>query len=242
MAYYAGNYTGETPTTLRKEESNAAPHPTSITDTHTPFFRENNMLFRSPFHEKSSAPRPETNMSLRRDTILVAFDREFGPGKHLPGANPETGEPAVSDPCRRKGTNDHGLTGDTMTKPARAAAEIEKVRESIIESAVGLIAAGGFAGMTMRRLAVKMEMSATNLYNYFRSKDEIYITILIRGFRDLYDRLHRARDRARDPVEQAKAVVSEYLSFGIDNFNYYDIMFSPSLPKYNDYMGTPYEA
>ncbi|TAL39259.1 MAG: TetR/AcrR family transcriptional regulator, partial [Spirochaetes bacterium] len=26
------------------------------------------------------------------------------------------------------------------------------------------------------------------------------------------------------------------------NFNYYDIMFSPSLPKYNDYMGTPYEA
>jgi AcrR family transcriptional regulator len=128
-----------------------------------------------------------------------------------------------------------------MTKPARNAAQIDRVREDIIASAVELITAGGFAGMTMRKLAASMNMSATNLYNYFRNKDEIYITILIRGFKDLYERMRAARDRDPDPVAGVRALVTEYLSFGIENFNYYDIMFSAGLPKYNDYVGTPFE-
>ena len=128
-----------------------------------------------------------------------------------------------------------------MTRPARHAAEIDRVREDIIARAVELITAGGFAGMTMRRLAAMMDMSATNLYNYFKSKDEIYITILIRGFKDLYGRLSAARGRGTDPVSGARELITEYLSFGMENYNYYDIMFSPSLPKYNDYVGTPYE-
>lgn len=128
-----------------------------------------------------------------------------------------------------------------MTKTARDSKTIEKIKESIISRAVDIINTEGFTRMTMRKIALKNNMSATNLYNYFSSKDEIYIDILIRGFRHLYEKLKSACDETDDPLERGKKYITSYLSFGIENYNYYEIMFSPALPKYNDYVGTPLE-
>lgn len=129
-----------------------------------------------------------------------------------------------------------------MTKPPRDAAEIEKIREAIIEAAVTVMHGSGFQGLTMRKIAFAMGMSATNLYNYFSSKDEIYINILIRGFRLLHEELGRAREADVPPLEKALRFIKSYLNFGMHNHHYYEIMFSPDLPKYDDYKGTPLEA
>lgn len=128
-----------------------------------------------------------------------------------------------------------------MTKTPRDIKEVEKIRESILDRAVDIINSDGFKGLTMRKLALRMEMSATNLYNYFSNKDEIYINILIRGFRMMYENLKTVYDTHSDPIERGKKIIQSYLSFGIQNYNYYEIMFSPGLPKYSDYVGTPLE-
>ncbi len=128
-----------------------------------------------------------------------------------------------------------------MTKTARDTTTIEKIKESIIARAVEIINAEGFARMTMRKIASKNGMSATNLYNYFSNKDEIYINILIRGFRLLHERLRSVFDEHDDPLVRGRKFIMAYLTFGIQNYNYYEIMFSPALPKYNDYVGTPLE-
>ncbi|MBP7735882.1 MAG: TetR/AcrR family transcriptional regulator [Spirochaetes bacterium] len=129
-----------------------------------------------------------------------------------------------------------------MTKTARDSKTIDKIKETILNHAIDIINNEGFQRMTMRKIASKNNMSATNLYNYFSNKDEIYINILIRGFRLLYDNLKSAYDSQNDPVERGKSFVKAYLTFGIQNYNYYEIMFSPALPKYNDYIGTPLES
>lgn len=128
-----------------------------------------------------------------------------------------------------------------MTKTPRDIRVVEKIRESILDKAVEIINADGFKGLTMRKLAVRMEMSATNLYNYFSNKDEIYINILIRGFKMLYENLKTVYDGQANPLERGKKIIHTYLSFGIQNYNYYEIMFSSGLPKYKDYVGTPLE-
>ncbi|HNW30474.1 MAG TPA: TetR/AcrR family transcriptional regulator [Spirochaetota bacterium] len=128
-----------------------------------------------------------------------------------------------------------------MTKTARDTKTIEKIKEAIIAKAVDIINAEGFTRMTMRKIASKNSMSATNLYNYFSNKDEIYINILIRGFRSLYEQLKSVYDENDDPLTRGKKFIMTYLTFGIQNYNYYEIMFSPALPKYNDYVGTPLE-
>ncbi len=128
-----------------------------------------------------------------------------------------------------------------MTKTPRNIKEVEKIRESILDRAVEIINEDGFKGLTMRKIAVRMEMSATNLYNYFSNKDEIYINILIRGFRMLFENLKAVYDAHPNPIERGRKIIHSYLSFGIQNYNYYEIMFSPGLPKYADYVGTPLE-
>jgi hypothetical protein len=129
-----------------------------------------------------------------------------------------------------------------MTKPPRDAGEIDKVREAILDAAVEIMHGSGFQGLTMRRIASSMKMSATNLYNYFSNKDDIYIHILIRGFRLLYEDLRLASEKDDMPLEKAKAFIRSYLHFGMHNHHYYEIMFSPDLPKYHDYIGSPFET
>ncbi len=128
-----------------------------------------------------------------------------------------------------------------MTKSARKKNEIEKIRERILENALQILITHGFKDLTMRKIASKNKMSATNLYNYFSNKDEIYLTIVIKGFNRLYSSFHEVDTKENDPVQKCKKMIREYISFGIHNIHYYDIMFTRSAPRYNDYVGTPLE-
>lgn len=58
-------------------------------------------------------------------------------------------------------------------KLSRDHTEIERLKGRILDSALDIIIHVGMDGLTMRKLAAKMGMTAPNLYNYFSGKDEI---------------------------------------------------------------------
>lgn len=126
-------------------------------------------------------------------------------------------------------------------KQPRTSEELERIRERIIEAALAIIIEEGFSCLTMRRLGSRLHMSAPNLYNFFKSKEEIYISIVIKGFQMLHDELKKATASSSGPAEKAHAMLESYVRFGMTNKSYYDIMFTMPTPKYNDYVGTPYE-
>lgn len=126
-------------------------------------------------------------------------------------------------------------------KIARGKKELEQIREKILESALDIIVVNGLDGLTMRNLAKKTGMTAPNLYNYFSNKDEIYIHIVIRGFEMLYADLKAVCDSHEDKTRRLRAMIDTYMTFGINQPRYYDIMFTRPTPKYNDYIGTPLE-
>ncbi len=126
-------------------------------------------------------------------------------------------------------------------KTARSTDELEQVRGKILDAALAIIVNEGFDALTMRRLASRIGMTAPNIYNYFSGKDELYITIVIKGFEMLFDHLKRACEDQADPVVRARSLIDAYMKFGMENSAYYDIMFTRATPKYNDYVGTPYE-
>jgi len=126
-------------------------------------------------------------------------------------------------------------------KQPRTPEELERIRERIIEAALAIIVEEGFSCLTMRRLASRLHMSAPNLYNFFRSKEEIYISIVIKGFQMLYDELALASGSSTGAAGKAHAMLDAYVRFGMTNKSYYDIMFTLPAPKYNDYVGTPHE-
>ena len=126
-------------------------------------------------------------------------------------------------------------------KMPRSPAELERIRARIIEAALSIIEEEGFHSLTMRRLAARLHMSAPNLYNFFKCKEEIYISLVINGFKMLHDDLEISWKSHNEPVSRAHALIESYMRFGLENKAYYDVMFIKDTPRHNDYIGTPFE-
>jgi AcrR family transcriptional regulator len=128
-----------------------------------------------------------------------------------------------------------------MPKTTRAAEEVIGIKDHILEAALQHLIEDGFEHFSMRKLAARLGMTAANIYNYFTNKDELYLFIQTRGFEMLYDFLHEAYKRRVAPEKKLENMIRAYLKFGMDNPEYYEIMFSRNTPKYADYKGTAME-
>ena len=129
-----------------------------------------------------------------------------------------------------------------MPRAKRTHAEINAIKEQILEHALELMNRHGFDGFSMRKLGSRLGVSAKTIYNYYQNKDELYLSILTRGFEQLYDRYQKAFSNHQNPMERLKAMGGQYLSFGLEHANIYNLMFTWHVPKFKDYMGTPMES
>jgi len=128
-----------------------------------------------------------------------------------------------------------------MPRPKRSFAEIEEIKEQIIEEALNLMNLHGFDGFSMRKLGSRLGVSAKTIYNYYQNKDELYLVILTRGFERLFNQFSSAFSSHQPPMKRLKAMGLEYLTFGLEHSNLYNLMFTWHVPKFKDYVGTPME-
>jgi len=128
-----------------------------------------------------------------------------------------------------------------MVRKTRSPEEIQKIKDNIIEEALTLIHEVGFNNMSMRKLAGRVGMSATNLYYYYANQDEIYLNIQIRGFTLLYEIFEKIYYFEQEPVSALQKMASAYLNFGFNNSDYYRIMLNSDTPRYTEYIGTEIE-
>ena len=129
-----------------------------------------------------------------------------------------------------------------MPKPARRIQQIRKIKKEILDSALRIINQEGIDNFSMRKLAEKSEMSPANLYNYYRSKENIIIELDNNGFKILYHKVKNAVNSASTSIDKIKALVREYIEFGIhpERVHQYNIMFNSA--RVSDYAGTGFEA
>jgi AcrR family transcriptional regulator len=128
-----------------------------------------------------------------------------------------------------------------MPKIQRTLEEVEAAKTEILEAAVNLIVEIGYNNFTMRKLASKLGITATTIYNYYKNKDDLYINLLIRGFKGLYERLAEAHRKHSTPAEKLRAMLGAYTDYGLNHANFYNLMYSWHVPKFNDYVGTSME-
>jgi AcrR family transcriptional regulator len=128
-----------------------------------------------------------------------------------------------------------------MPKAPMTKEEVENTRGRILDTALGIIIEEGFNNLSVRKIASRLGVTATTIYNYYTNKDEINLMIRIRGFEKLYDLLTKHSAPFNDIEDKLKAMVRAYIEFGLTNPSYYDIMFNLHTPKYLDYVGTEIE-
>ena len=128
-----------------------------------------------------------------------------------------------------------------MPRVKRTLLEIEEVKKNILKHAVTFMNKVGFEDFTMRGLAHELGVTAPTIYGYYKNKDELYLSILTEGFSMLHERYKKAYGSSDDPVERIQAIFGAYVDFGLEYTNFYNLMYTWQVPKYNDYIGTSLE-
>lgn len=128
-----------------------------------------------------------------------------------------------------------------MPRVARSQQEVELSKKKILDTALEFIVKEGFHNLSMRKLASRLNITATTIYNYFSNKDEINLMIRMHGFDILYSKFKQCFDEHSDPYERLEEMIRSYFGFGTSFPNYYDIMFNLHTPKYLDYVETDLE-
>lgn len=82
----------------------------------------------------------------------------------------------------------------------------------------------GFSNVSIRRIADIIEYSPTTIYLYFKDKDEIFYNLHEMGFLKLQE-MNRNLDDIHNPLLRLHKMGENYIQFGLENPEFYDLMF-----------------
>jgi AcrR family transcriptional regulator len=106
---------------------------------------------------------------------------------------------------------------------SRKEREYQTHRKEILSAAEGVFAKKGFFSSTMSEIAERAEFGTGTLYKYFKSKDDLYFT-LIDEKTDAINHLVKAElSRAASPVERIRKVLGLQFEFVEKNRDFFRI-------------------
>jgi AcrR family transcriptional regulator len=111
----------------------------------------------------------------------------------------------------------------------RKAKEKLEMRSLILRTAMRLFLDEGFEKVTLRRIAGKIEYSPATIYLYFKDKNEIIVALHKEGFEKFYS-LQKTILAVKDPWERLRQHAKAYMTFALENPEYYDLMFIMRAP------------
>lgn len=107
--------------------------------------------------------------------------------------------------------------------------ERDEVREKILDGARELFVECGYEGVTMRKVAERIEYSPTTIYLYFADKETLFREMCSADFGKLAE-VFQSVALIQDPVERLRACARVYVQFAIEHPNHYRLMFMAPIP------------
>jgi AcrR family transcriptional regulator len=104
------------------------------------------------------------------------------------------------------------MKGDSSTLSRREKLRLLQ-RETILEAAEQVFARRGYHQSKMREIAAQADFTPGSLYNYFRSKEDIFLALFDRRSEVLYRRLEACLDEELDFFSQIQRLGAVHVSF-----------------------------
>ncbi|MBC7769997.1 MAG: TetR/AcrR family transcriptional regulator [Phycisphaerales bacterium] len=101
----------------------------------------------------------------------------------------------------------------------------ENLRRTILDASLGLIAAEGLEGFSMREVARRAGVSHQAPYHHFPDRETIMAAIVAEGFQRLRDNSLAALEGVEDPFERLSAIGRAYVKFALNNPAHFKLMF-----------------
>ncbi|MDD5773066.1 MAG: TetR/AcrR family transcriptional regulator [bacterium] len=102
--------------------------------------------------------------------------------------------------------------------------EKEQRKTQIIKAGEKLFLKKGLGNTTMDEIAKSCELSKGTLYLYFRSKEELYLTIMLKAMNILYEMMKEKSEKAPVPPEKFRAIGEAYLEYYKKYPHYFNII------------------
>lgn len=104
-----------------------------------------------------------------------------------------------------------------------------EIRKLILDASMKLFVEEGFDNVSIRRIADLIEYSPTTVYLYFKDKDEIFFNLHEIGFQKMQE-MNENLGAIDNPLVRLHKMGENYLRFGMENPEYYDMMFIQRAP------------
>ncbi len=95
-------------------------------------------------------------------------------------------------------------------------------KEAIIDAAEQIFFKQGIENSSMDEIAQLAELSKGTVYSYFKSKEELYSTIVLRGFIILKKKLKESALPQESGYQNVKAISEAYIKFSYEHTGYFD--------------------
>jgi AcrR family transcriptional regulator len=88
-----------------------------------------------------------------------------------------------------------------------------KSKKRILTAAIKIFSEYGYKGTSMRMIARRANISVGGLYLYFKSKDDLYLTLIKTRLEDLADKTREALKDVKDPAEAMRTFLTFRLNY-----------------------------
>lgn len=122
--------------------------------------------------------------------------------------------------------------------------EKSETRDKILDAARELFITEGFEGVSMRKVAEKIEYSPTAIYVHFADKEELFRELCHQDYARLAQ-VFQSSVMPTDPIERLKQIGAIYIDFGTRYPHHYKFMFMTPFPAHEpneedrEMMGNP---
>jgi AcrR family transcriptional regulator len=107
--------------------------------------------------------------------------------------------------------------------------EKSETRDKILDAARELFISEGYEGVSMRRVAEKIEYSPTAIYVHFKDKNQLFHELCSQDYARLAE-VFQSSAMPIDPVERLRQIGRTYIEFGVQHPNHYKFMFMTPHP------------
>jgi AcrR family transcriptional regulator len=124
------------------------------------------------------------------------------------------------------------LRGKKMSIVERKERHKESLRQEILDAAREILLAEGYAYLSMRRIAERIEYSPTTIYLYFKNKDDILYHLCVETLERQFVAFNAAGVGQPSPLLRLRATLRAYVDFGLTEPDRYKITYMEDLSRY----------
>jgi AcrR family transcriptional regulator len=123
--------------------------------------------------------------------------------------------------------------------------ERQQLRNSILGAAREIASTEGWRSVTIRAIAERIEYSPPVLYEYFDSKEDLFLELVRMGYAEQLAAVESAGEASDDPEEALLGMARAWCRFAFDSPDLYQVMYglggvscsAPELQKEGDKIG-----